>query len=327
MLEFLNVIKCKQKYNYLKIYVSICKILVNMKSKKVKLKLVKSMYPCQDVPVVVMPKRCHNPCLYCDLYNKEFGPDTLIATGREEILEHIVRFKGAYFSAVMDTFLDGNAQITHNLLEQIWNIKSDFVPLIVTKQIIPKNTIELLCEHKDNVVVQISIPSLNNDLVSLLEPGAALVENRLKTIKALTSGGIKVLAVIMPWFNVYDKHESIKDLPRALSDSGVLRAIIGTGVLPERQRNLLLNTRNELIVNAVNRMTEKHIVTTKKGHTFPLEIRENMFLKIIHTLNEFGIIGRVCTADNLDLTQNNKLNVPLCTKFRHHSFKKDLIGK
>ena len=237
--------------------------------------LVKEMYPCQKVPVVVLSRRCGKPCLYCDLYNKKFSDDEILANGKAEILKEIIKYNGAYFSAVTDCFLGENAEETHDLLESIWKLKEDFVPLLVTKYIIPDKTIDLIANNKHRVVVQISVPCLNENLVSILEPGAASIKDRLETIKKLTDKGVKVLAVVMPWFNIYE-NEFI-DLPKALSDVGVRKIFLGTGILPPEQKEKILNTNNELLINAINKMTEIKIAITKTGYTPSTKDRIEMF--------------------------------------------------
>lgn len=282
--------------------------------------LVKPMYPCQSVPVVAFGERCLKPCLYCDLYSKQFANKQIIASGRNDILKKLQKFKGAYFSAVADCFLPVNSNSTHYLLEHIWKEKKDFVPLIVTKQIIPNKSIKLLIKNKHRVVVQISLSSLNQRILSLLEPGAAPIIKRLELIKKLIGGGVPVIVVVMPWFDIYEKNESIEDLPKVLSEIGVKRCIIGTAVLPEPQKQRITNLNDKLILQAVNKMTATKQVTTKIGYTLPFRERILAFRRLINACHKFGIKAKICTADNLDLI--NKTKLPLCTKFQHNLFRK-----
>jgi len=279
------------------------------------------MYPCQAVPVVVFGKRCPKPCLYCDLHRKQFDSDQIIVSGRKEVLKNLQKFKGTYFSAVADCFLPANCDLTHYLLEHVWKRKEDFVPLIVTKQVIPNKSIKLLITNKHRVVVQISLPSLNQRLLSLLEPGAAPIIKRLEIIRKLIRGGVPVIVVVMPWFDIYEKNESIEDLPRVLSGIGVKRCIIGTGVLPEPQKQRIVDLNDKLILKAISKMTAVRQVTTKLGYTLPFRKRILAFQRLINAFHKFGIKARICTADNLDLI--NKTKLPLCTEFRHNLFRKN----
>lgn len=279
--------------------------------------LVKPMYPCQDVPVVVFGQRCTEPCLYCDLYKKQFSADEIIVSGIKNVIKKSVNFKGAYFSPVTDCFLKSNSETTHYLLEKIWELKKDFVPLIVTKQVIPKKTIQLFITNKHRCVVQISIPSINTDLISTLEPGSATVNQRLTTIKRLTSGGVPVIVVVMPWLDVYGKNEGIEDLPRELARLDVKRCLIGTGVIPGTQRQKMFASGNALVISALEKMTTTQKVTTKTGETLPLSKRIAAFKRLINAFNKFGIKARVCTADNPDLIDRT---LPHCKNFKHPLF-------
>lgn len=287
---------------------------------KNELKLIKPMYPCQDVPVIAFGTRCPKPCLYCDLRLRKFSNEEIIASDIPEILEKIVNYKGAYFSAITDCLLPENRETTHYLIEEIWKRKSDFVPLVVTKQIIPQKTIDLFVANKKNVVVQISVPSLNEEIVSILEPGAASIKDRLSTIEQLTKQGVKVIVVIMTWFNIYKEGESIEELPQKLAKLGVKKCIVGTAVLPEKERDEILAAGDDLIVQSVNKMTEIRKATTKIGYTLPLKERLAAFEKLNNACAKFGIQSMICTADNSDLIGKTKLR--LCTKFEHRNFKK-----
>ena len=52
-------------------------------------KLVKSMYPCQDVPVVAFDSRCPRPYLYCELCQRDFPEEDIIASGIDNVLKEL----------------------------------------------------------------------------------------------------------------------------------------------------------------------------------------------------------------------------------------------
>ncbi len=283
-------------------------------------KLVKQIYPCQGVPVIIFETRCPKPCLYCDLYKRDFNKKEILAEGKEAILKELKKYKGAYFSAVSDCFLPQNKDLTLELIKGAWKNKKDFVPLVITKQIIPDDAIKLFAKNKHRLVLQYSIPSVNNKLLSIIEPGAASVSDRLKTIKKVIKAKIPVIAVVMPWFNIYENNESIEDLPKALAKIGILRCKIGTGVLTEIQMQRMLATKNKSIIKAVKKLNQIKKVTTRVGYTWPQKKRITEFSKIIKAFDKYGIKSKICTADNIDLI--GKVKFPLCTIFKHPNFKK-----
>jgi DNA repair photolyase len=264
------------------------------------------------MPVVVFENRCPQACLYCDLCERGFDDEEVIASGRKEVLEALVGYGKAYFSAVTDCLLGGNEEITYELLNGVWQRREDFMPLVITKQVISERILALLAEHSGQANVFVSVPSLNDDLLALLEPGAAKASDRIESIGRLTEAGVDVVAVIMPWFNIYEEGESIEDLPAELARVGVRYCVLGTGVLPEIQLQKFLSTGNAAIIRFVREMQEQQQVATKIGYVMPLDRRVELFGEMIAALTKHGIQGKICTADNPDF--DVKSGLPLCAK-------------
>ncbi|NVN97005.1 hypothetical protein HXX01_02115 [Candidatus Nomurabacteria bacterium] len=180
--------------------------------------LIKSMYPCQDIPAVIFSKRCPSPCLYCGLYNYEFSEEKTLAIGVEDVITEMGKYKGAYLSPVTDCFLPENCDLAHYLLEETWRLNKSWVPLVNTKQIIPESTIRLFIQNKERLVLQVSVSTTDEEIVSVLEPGSASVANRFEVIKKLTSAGVPVIVVVMPWFDL----GNTEDLVQKVFDSGAV---------------------------------------------------------------------------------------------------------
>ena len=276
------------------------------------MQLVSSMYPCQDVPVLVFRQRCTHPCLYCGLYKYQFPEDKIITSGRDNIVREMSKYKGAYFSPVTDCFLPENCELTHYLLEETWKMSPRWVPLVNTKQMIPEKTIELFARKSHELVLQISIPSSDEELVSILEPGSAFVSKRLGMIKELTTAGIPVIVTIMPWFD-FGKPE---ELAKKLSNAGVKRTLILNGILTETQRKRMINSVNMQIKSVAESVCFVK-EATENGYVLSRERRIKSLTQLIDTLTRFGILARVCICDNHDLGDTK---LPLCGKFKHHNF-------
>ena len=82
------------------------------------MKLIKGMYSCQDVPVIIFDHGCSKSCLYCGLSNRVIPEENVLAIGLKDILTKLVNFKGVYLSPTSDCFLPGNANMTHSILEK-----------------------------------------------------------------------------------------------------------------------------------------------------------------------------------------------------------------
>ena len=161
------------------------------------------------------------------------------------------------------------------------------------------------------------MPSVNQEILSITEPGSAQISERLIMIKELTDRGVQVIAVAMPWFPFDQNYE---DLPRALSASGVNRVILATGVLAEEQRQQMISSGHEKIVMAaeLTKMNDK-TGSTKNGYTIEMGARIDFLGKMIDSFNLFGIKAVICTSDNHDLV--GKTTLPLCQQFKHRNFK------
>jgi DNA repair photolyase len=276
-------------------------------------RLIKSMYPCQNVPAVIFGGRCPLPCLYCGLYKYEFLEEKTLAMGIEDVVIEMSKYKGAYLSPVTDCFLPENSEITHYLLEETWKLNPIWVPLVNTKQIIPERTIELLIQNKERLVLQVSVPSIDEEIISILEPGSASIRERFEVIKKVTNAGVPVIVVIMPWFDL----SNVEDLARKISETGVLRVIVSNGILTNRTKERMINSKNKKLIQTANSVCLLKDAT-ENGFVLPRVTRIESLAKLSNSFNNFGLKVKVCISDNHDLEGSG---LPLCGKFNHKNFK------
>ena len=75
---------------------------------------------------------------------------------------------------------------------------------------------------KDNLVtVNVSITSLSEDTLRILEPRTASIKKRFETVKILSDNGIPVNVMLAPIIPSINSHE-ILPLAKAASDAGAL---------------------------------------------------------------------------------------------------------
>jgi len=273
------------------------------------IQLIKPMYKCQDIPILVFGKRCPNPCLYCGFYGYQFPEDNVIASGLENVIKKVSEFKGIYISPVTDCFLPENSPMTHEILEEVWKLNRNWVPLVITKQIIPAKTIDLLVKNKDRLVLQVSIPTIDEEITQVLEPGSASICDRLEMISNLTSLGIKVICVVMPYFQFDDPNT----FAQTLKNVGVERVITATGILIEVTKSKMSHSSNE----DIKEMT-KLFSSIRDKYILPKETRIEILSELFSSLKNYGIKCKICTCDNHDLEDTN---LPLCHQFNHKNFK------
>lgn len=270
------------------------------------------MYPCQNVPIIVFDNRCYKPCLYCGLYEYKFSEEKIIASGVDDVIKEMSKYRGAYLSPVTDCFLPGNREITHNLLKETWKLNPKWVSLVNTKQIIPSKTIELLIENKNSVVLQISLPSINEEMISILEPGSAPVTKRIEMIGTLIDRGLRVIVVAMPWFG-FDEPEKFA---QKIAEVNVRKVIISNGILTKRQMLRMINSGNEKI----KKIAESVCIVkeaTNNGYVLPKIQRVKSLNDFCFSVERFGIKCKVCISDNHDLGDTS---LPLCGEFVHKNF-------
>lgn len=272
------------------------------------IKLIRPMYRCQDVPILVFSKRCPNPCLYCGFYGYQFPEDNVIASGLENVISKASEFKSIYISPVTDCFLPENCGITYEILDKVWQLNPRWTPLVITKQIIPRKTIDLLVRNRDRVVLQVSIPTMNEEIAKVLEPGSPSIYGRLEMIRTLIDLGIKVICVAMPYFGFDDPNIFAQTLKKV----GVKRVITATGILTEATKMKMFSSFS----GDIKEMT-KLFSQIKNKYILPKETRIVILSKFVSSLKDHGIKCKVCTCDNHDMEDTN---LPLCHKFNHKNF-------
>lgn len=277
---------------------------------KNEVRLIKPMYKCQDIPILVFSRRCPNPCLYCGFYGYQFSEKSVIASGIEEVIQKASEFKGIYISPITDCFLSEICDITHKILEKGWQLNPDWVPLVITKQIIPERTIDLFFQNKDRLVLQVSVPTIDERIAKILEPGSAKIFDRFVMIERLINSGIKVICVAMPYFGF----DNTDIFAQTLKSVGIERVITATGILSKITKKKMLYSFDR---NNIREMT-KLFSQTKSRYILPKETRIEMLSSFVFSLKNYGIKCKVCTCDNHDLEDTN---LPLCHQFNHKNFK------
>lgn len=282
------------------------------------IRLVKSAYPCMGpkFPGIDFETRCAKPCGYCGVYSINAGQ--IIATGMKEVLGELAsgRYNGVYLSPNTDSLNSATRRLTHQLLEKI--LPGGLLALINTKQCIPKETLDLLGRYREQVIIQISVPTLDEELTREFEPGASSIKERLETIAQLKSRGISVTALIMPWLDI-DK--DINDLPRALSTAGATRVIAAFGVFTQETLERMRASKYPVLYAAAEKLTSEVRILIGRGMTIPYPERVLAYRRLMDACSDAGLKARVCSvALNPDLIGNDK-EIPICQELRHQSLR------
>jgi len=287
-----------------------------MEKKAQSVNLVKTVYPCMPFPMVEFGKYCENHCIYCGLKSVRAPEDKIIAKGLENTINEInENYIGVYISPTADGFSQHTKDITHRLLEGI--LPHEKIPLLITKQQIPKKTINLLAKYKNLPIVQISIPTLDENLVKQYEPGSASIKERLRTIEELSKNGINTIGLVIPWLG--DIENSCK-LLLAIKNAGAKKCIASLGIFAEETKYKMKISNNQQLRNVQKDFNTQSKILIGQGLTFPEKKKIKLYNELIKIGDEIDLKVVICkTALNPTLTKDR---VKICDKFKHPLLKK-----
>ncbi len=151
---------------------------------------------------------CQHQCIYCDsrsdCYQIDNFGDTLVKVNALALLDKELpskRVKGIVGTGSMnDPYAPVEKQypLTRGALQLL--IKYGFPVHVLTKSKLVMRDVDLLqeIEHKTQALVSFTITTCDDQLGRKLEPGAALVSERLAAMQYLAQRGVKVGVLLMP---------------------------------------------------------------------------------------------------------------------------------
>jgi DNA repair photolyase len=177
---------------------------------------------------------CSHGCLYC--YATSYIPRHSLVRAKNNFIERLRRDIDRIpknilieMSSSSDPYpsIESQYNLTRRTLFTL--LSRGFKVLVLTKSSLIVKDLDVLKKFRNNVVVSITITTLDESIALRLEPGAPLPSERLRTIEILTQSGIKVVARIDPIIPlVNDDFNNIKKLVSELSKRGVLQITSST---------------------------------------------------------------------------------------------------
>lgn len=166
---------------------------------------------------------CQHQCIYCDsrsdCYQIENFGDTLVKVNALELLDKELpskRVKGTVGTGSMnDPYapVEKQYQLTRGALKLL--IKYGFPVHVLTKSKLVMRDVDLLqeIEYKTQALVSFTITTCDDHLGKKVEPGAALVSERLAAMQYLAQRGVKVGVLLMPVLPfIEDNWENIRGI-------------------------------------------------------------------------------------------------------------------
>lgn len=177
---------------------------------------------------------CSHGCLYC--YATSYIPRHSLVRAKNNFIERLRRDIDRIpknilieMSSSSDPYpsIESQYNLTRRTLFTL--LSRGFKVLVLTKSSLIVKDLDVLKKFRNNVVVSITITTLDESIALRLEPGAPLPSERLRAIEILTQSGIKVVARIDPIIPlVNDDFNNIKKLVSELSKRGVLQITSST---------------------------------------------------------------------------------------------------
>jgi pyruvate-formate lyase-activating enzyme len=211
-----------------------------------------------------------------------------------------------FLSPASDAFAPQAAAGTHRLLGAL--LPRGTVVGIVTKGVIPDETIALLAEHRERVEgVAVGVTSLDEERNRRLEPGCPPAALRLRNVDRLAGAGVAVGVRLDPLIPALD------DAPEALErvvDEAARRAALGvTASYVVAWGHALRRMRREpLLAAAVSSLTERVRVEGGLAWGVPLARRLETYARLATLARARGLRFNVCGCKNVELQTSSELS-------------------
>jgi len=155
-----------------------------------------------------------------DAIARSWGMYLLIPNNIEEAISktpwHRWRGKEVMLSSTHDPYLPELAGYARRILEA--SLPYGVKYCIQTRSLLVKNDFDLLSKYKDQIRLQYSIATLNEELAKLIEPRVPSPYARLNVLKEATRLGLKVGVIIAPIFPIEGWLNDLENIFKELAE-------------------------------------------------------------------------------------------------------------
>lgn len=171
---------------------------------------------------------CHHACAFCYVPStihaerQRWGTYVLVKRDLARKLDEELDRKDprtVYLSTGTDPYqpIEAERKLTRKLLERL--AREDWPIEILTRSPLVLRDVDVLARFT-NLRVGLSVPTLDDDLRRLLEPGAPAIDGRLDTLRELTRQGFRVFANLSPAYPLTGGLTAM-DVAEAFAEAGV----------------------------------------------------------------------------------------------------------
>ncbi len=276
--------------------------------------LTPSSLPClQRLPTINVTRGCSFGCVYCYIqgYPNYPGDDKIVVYQntadfvKRELKRKRTKPSHIYFSSSSDAF-QSCAEVLDVSFETMRIILANGVKLsFLTKGVVGDRFIQLFEKYPGQVCAQVGITSLNDEILTALEPKAASVAARIASAKRLIDAGVQTTARIDPLIpNLTDTTESFSRLLSELHRIGVRSAAASFLFLRPAFARKTIDAIATLLPNFDTNRWQRQQFKNDCGGGIMLDAaeRERRFDRFRMLGKEHGIAIRVCGCKNPDHT-------------------------
>ena len=272
------------------------------------------------IPTINLTSGCIHNCVYC--YSRGYSqyPENnsieLYANTAEQVQQELPRKRkkpiAVYFCPSCDPFqpipeVESQAFETMKIL-----LENSIGVQFVTKGNIPEKFLRMFKTHSHLIHSQIGLTSCNENLLKILEPKAASINQRLNTLSQLMEIGIEVAVRADPLIaGITDTDESLHNLLSKIGTLGVKEIAVSYMFLrPAIKSSLTKRINDKVLLNKTLSAYSKNIrlpIAAPNSQTWvlPREMRRQGFGRIKNIADGYGINVRICGCKNPHITDDS----------------------
>ncbi|GJM23803.1 MAG: hypothetical protein DHS20C16_02180 [Phycisphaerae bacterium] len=267
----------------------------------------------QRLPTINITRGCSFGCVYCYIQgypnypgdNKIVVYENTAELVKNELERKRTKPSRVYFSSSSDAFQNDSA-VLDVAFETMRVILSNGVKVaFLTKGAVGDRFIKLFQEHAGQVCAQVGITSLDDRILTALEPSAASAKDRIDSMRRLIGAGVQTSARFDPLIpELTDTNDSFSSLLEELSRIGVRSAAASYLFLrPAFARKTMAAISSLLPTFGADKWRRQQFKNNCGGGKMIDETERERRFNRLRTLGKtFGVAVRVCGCKNPEHT-------------------------
>jgi DNA repair photolyase len=234
----------------------------------------------------------------------------------ERIADEIKRKRkkptAVYFCPSCDPFqpIPQIQQVTFEAMKTI--LEKDIGVQFVTKGKISDKTFRLFEKHRSKIAGQIGLTTIDDEILSMIEPAAAKAQERLEQTENLIKIGVKMSVRCDPIIHGFtDANEQLNSLFSAVAETGCRETAVSflflrPAIVSSIKKGIADSGLSDKILEPFSKGVNLPVgLKNSMGKMLPLEIRRSSIERIKKIANNYGIRIHICGCKNSDITNES----------------------